>query len=75
RDDLSTFATRGAIEPVTQCVEEQGIDLSQYREGAVSQVTIEGELYGVPEFYNIVLTIAADNALESAGLGPDAVDT
>ena len=75
RDDLSTFATRGAIEPVTQCVEEQGIDLSQYREGAVSQVTIEGELYGIPEFYNIVLTIAADNALESAGLGPDAVDT
>ena len=75
RDDLSTFATRGALEPVTQCVEAQAIDLSQYREGAVSQVTIQGELYGIPEFYNIVLTIAADNALESAGLAPNAVDT
>ena len=75
RDDLSTYATRGAIEPVTQCVEDQAIDLSQYREAALAQVTVEGELYGIPEFYNVVVTIAADNALESAGVGPDAVDT
>ena len=71
----ATLIGKGVAERVKIAVEEQGIDLSQYREGAVSQVTIEGELYGIPEFYNIVLTIAADNALESAGLGPDAVDT
>lgn len=75
RDDLSTYATRGAIEPVTQCVEEGGIDLSQYREAALGQVTVEGELYGIPEFYNTVAVIAADSALESAGLEPSAVNT
>jgi ABC-type glycerol-3-phosphate transport system substrate-binding protein len=57
RDALSTFATRGAITPLTECIESQGIDMTQYREAAVSQVTVNGEVYGIPEFFNTIIVM------------------
>lgn len=75
RDDLSTYATRGAIMPLGQCLTDEAIDTSQYREAALQQVTVEGEVYGIPEFYNVIALIIADEALEAAGLTPEAVDT
>ena len=75
RDDLSTYATRGAIMPLDACVEEQAIDVGQYREAALQQVTVEDQLYGIPEFYNVIALILADAAFEEAGLSAEAVDT
>jgi multiple sugar transport system substrate-binding protein len=75
RDALSTFATRGAIVPLTECIETQGIDMSQYREAAVSQVTVNDEVYGIPEFFNTIIVMLSNTALEEAGLTPDDVDT
>jgi multiple sugar transport system substrate-binding protein len=75
RDALSTFATRGAITPLTECIESQGIDMTQYREAAVSQVTVNGEVYGIPEFFNTIIVMLNTAALEEAGLSVDDVDT
>lgn len=34
RDDLTTYASRGALQPVDQCIEDAGIDMSQFRSAA-----------------------------------------
>lgn len=75
RDDLSTYATRGAILPLDACITEQGIDMGQYREAALQQVTVSDQVYGIPEFYNVIALIIADEAVQEAGLTPDDIDT
>lgn len=75
RNILSTYAVRGALQPLTACIESQGIDMSQYREAAVSQVTIDGEVYGIPEFFNTVILISSNASLTEAGLTADDLDT
>jgi multiple sugar transport system substrate-binding protein len=75
RDVLSTYAVRGALIPLEDCIANQEIDMSQYREAAVAQVTVDGKVYGIPEFFNIILMIANTKALEEAGLTLDDVDT
>jgi len=42
RDDLSTYARRGALQPLDQCIEQAGIDVSQFRPAAVQPVTLDG---------------------------------
>lgn len=75
RDVISTYIARGALMPLTECIESQEIDMSQYRQAAVEQVTFDGEVYGLPEFFNIIVLIANTAALEEAGLTLDDVDT
>lgn len=75
RDDLSTYATRGALQPLDQCIEQAGIDMSQFRPAATQPVTIDGTVYGIPEFNNVILMIINTAALEEAGLTLEDVDT
>jgi multiple sugar transport system substrate-binding protein len=75
RDDLSTFAGRGALMPLDECIANMGVDMSQYRQAAVDQVTVDGQVYGIPEFFNVILLIANNTALEEAGLTVDDLDT
>ena len=75
RDDLSTYATRGAIVPLDECVADMDIDLSQYRETALNQVTVGDQVYGIPEFFNTIVLILNNDALAEAGLTPDDVST
>lgn len=75
RDLLSTYAVRGALMPLTDCIASQGIDMSQFREAAVSQVTVDGTVYGIPEFLPITLIIASNQALSEAGLTIDDLNT
>ncbi len=72
---LSTYAIRGALIPLTDCIANQDIDMSQYRETAVNQVTVDGEVYGIPEFYNNIMLIINTKALDDAGLSVDDIDT
>ncbi|MBN2472442.1 MAG: extracellular solute-binding protein [Anaerolineae bacterium] len=74
RDVISTYIARGALLPLTDCIDSQAIDMSQYRQPAVDQVTFDGEVYGLPEFFNIIVVIANLAALEEAGLTLDDVD-
>jgi len=68
RDILSTYAVRGALMPLDQCITDMEIDMSQYREAAVAQVTVDEQIYGIPEFFNIVLMIVNNQSLADAGL-------
>jgi multiple sugar transport system substrate-binding protein len=42
RDRLGTYAARGVLEPLTDCVTKAGVDMSNFREAAVKQVTVDG---------------------------------
>lgn len=75
RDDLTTYASRGALQPVDQCIEDAGIDMSQFRSAASQPVTMDGSVYGIPEFNNVILMIINTAALEEAGLTIEDVDT
>lgn len=75
RDFVGTYASRGALMPLTTCIDEHGLDMSQYYESAVSQVTLDGTTYGVPEFYNFTVVIANEAALDEAGLTMEDLDT
>lgn len=75
RELLSTYASRGAIVPMDECVSSMGIDMSQYRSAAVDQVTVDGVLYGLPEFFNIVLMMIDGDVLDEVGLTAEDIDT
>lgn len=75
RQTLGTYAANGTFMPLEDCIADQSIDMSQYRDVAVSQVTIDGQIYGIPEFFNNLMLIINTAALEEAGLTLDDVDT
>ena len=75
RQTLGTYAANGSFMPLDQCIADQGIDMSQYREVAVNQVTIDGQIYGIPEFFNSLMLMVNTKALDDAGLTIDDVDT
>src|SRR5690625_497146 len=58
RDQIGAFASRGAIIPLGQCIEGEGIVIDDYRDAALEQVTFAGEVYAIPEFDSIRLRSA-----------------
>jgi multiple sugar transport system substrate-binding protein len=75
REIIGTYAARGAILPLDECVSQAAIDMGQYRPAAVQQVTVEGKVYGIPEFYSVRILIINSKAVQQAGLRPADVDT
>jgi multiple sugar transport system substrate-binding protein len=75
RQTLSTYAAGGTLMPLEQCIADQEIDMSQYRDVAVNQVTLDGQIYGIPEFFNNLMLFINTKALDDAGLTLDDVDT
>jgi multiple sugar transport system substrate-binding protein len=74
RDQIGTFASRGAIISLDACIEGEGIDTSMYREPALNQVTFDGSVYGIPEFNQVQITQANADLLAAAGLTLDDVN-
>ncbi|MFF2369126.1 extracellular solute-binding protein [Agromyces sp. NPDC058110] len=74
RDQIGSLAARGAILPLQRCIDGEGIDMSQYRESAVDQVTLDGEVYGIPEFNQVQVTMANADLLKAAGVDLDDVN-
>jgi multiple sugar transport system substrate-binding protein len=64
RNLVGTYAAKGAIQPMTDCIAQQKIDVSQYRPAAMTPITLDKVVYGIPEFYVVTTN------LEDAGLVP-----
>jgi multiple sugar transport system substrate-binding protein len=75
RQLLGTYAARGTVEPLEDCVSKEGVDLDQYRDPALEEIKLDGKLYGLPEFYDNRVLMVNDASLQSAGVDPSAVDT
>ena len=74
RDQIGSLAARGAIIPVDRCIEGEGIDMEQFREAAVDQVTLDGQIYGIPEFNQVQVTMANADLLSAAGVSIEDVN-
>lgn len=74
RDQLGTFASRGAIMPLNECIEGEDINTDEFREAAQNQVTFEDTVYGVPEFNQVQITMANADLLDTAGMNVEDVD-
>ncbi|MEV4294210.1 ABC transporter substrate-binding protein [Microbispora rosea] len=75
RQLIGTYAARGAIQPLDDCVNKQGIPMSDFYPAAQQQVKLNGRWYGVPEFYTSVILLVNDKAAEDAGVDPAGIDT
>jgi multiple sugar transport system substrate-binding protein len=68
RSKVGTYAAKGAIVPMDDCITKAKIDMSQYRKPGVQQVTLNGKVYAIPEFYGMRLLISDDAVVKKAGL-------
>jgi multiple sugar transport system substrate-binding protein len=69
RQKVGTYAAKGAFQPLTSCIKSQKINTKQYRQAAINEVTYKGQIYGIPEFYD-VRTILIDNDVLDATKTP-----
>ncbi|WP_159615535.1 ABC transporter substrate-binding protein [Arthrobacter zhaoguopingii] len=74
RNQLGTFASRGAIMPLNECINAHGIQVDHFRAAAMSQVTFEDEVYGVPEFNQVQIVMGNSTLLEEQGLSVEDID-
>ena len=70
RDRLGTYVARGALEPLDDCIGQTGTDMSNFYDAAMKQVTIDGKVYGMPEFYWVTNWLIDTDLFKQAGLNP-----
>jgi len=75
RNLIGTYAAKGAIQPLDECISGQGIDTGQYRPAAMRSVTLADKVYGVPEFYIVQANLIDATALSKAGVSPEQIQT
>lgn len=75
RDVVASYAARGALEPLDDCIENEDIDVSDYYEQSMTPLVYEGQTYGIPEFYNYDLLLVNNRVAKEAGIDPQSIDT
>ncbi|WP_030455014.1 ABC transporter substrate-binding protein [Herbidospora cretacea] len=75
REKIGGYAARGALQPIGDCISEQAIPTGDYYPAAAAQVQLQGQWYGIPEFYNSVVLVVNDKAAKDAGVDPAKIDT
>jgi len=75
RNLVGTYAKKNAVVPLEDCIKSQQIDTSQYREAALTSVTLDDKVYGIPEFYVVTTNLIDAKSLKSAGVPVDQIQT
>ncbi|MFF0266717.1 ABC transporter substrate-binding protein [Kribbella sp. NPDC004536] len=75
RNLIGTYAAKGAIQPLDDCIKNSGIDTTQYREAAMNQVRLKDKTYGIPEFSTVSANLVSETALKSAGVSVADIQT
>lgn len=75
RNLIGTYAAKGAIQPLDDCIKDSGIDTSQYREAAMNEVKLKDKTYGIPEFYTVTVNLISGKSLKSAGVQAEEIQT
>ncbi|WP_112133192.1 ABC transporter substrate-binding protein [Glycomyces dulcitolivorans] len=65
-----TFAANGVLLPLTDQIEESGLDTSIYPAALYDTWTFEGEQYGLPKDWDSIALVYRLDALEAAGVDP-----
>ena len=75
RQKVGTYAAKGAFQPLTSCIKSQKINTKQYRIPALNEVTYKGQIYGIPEFYDVRTILVNNNVLDMTKTGIGALNT
>jgi multiple sugar transport system substrate-binding protein len=75
RNLIGTYIANGALEPLDECISSRSIDMGQFRKAAVTQVTFDGKVYGIPQFFNTDIVMINQSVLDEVGLKPEDIDT
>src|SRR3954452_1978622 len=75
RQKVGTYAAKGAFVPLTSCIKSQKISTKQYRIPGLNEVTYKGQIYGIPEFYDVRTILVDNNVLDMAGVKLSGLDT
>lgn len=76
RYQVATLAAKGLILPLDQCFALWGVDpKSQYYPAAVTDVSYNGAVYGVPQFFQASALLADKRVLKAAGVTAADLDT
>lgn len=75
RSSVGTYAANGALQPLTSCIKSQSINTKQYRPAALSEVTYKGQVYGIPEFFDVRTIIADYSVMQQAGVSLNNLNT
>lgn len=75
RNLIGTYAAKGAIQPLDDCIKDNDIDTGQYREAAMNAVKLKDKTYGIPEFYTVSVNLISGKALKSAGVPVSDIQT
>jgi multiple sugar transport system substrate-binding protein len=67
RETVGSYAARGAITPLDDCVSSQSIDLDTVRPPALDQVEYDGKVYGIPEFQSVRVLLVNTKASKQGG--------
>jgi multiple sugar transport system substrate-binding protein len=68
REKVATYAAKGALQPLTSCINSQKIDMKQFRVSSVREVTYAGKVWALPEFTNPRTLVVDDDVVKAAGL-------
>jgi len=74
RNQIGTYIARGVLEPLDDCIEQEGIDMGVFYPAGVEQVTVEDVHYALPEFFNTRVWMINNAAFEEAGIDPATID-
>jgi multiple sugar transport system substrate-binding protein len=68
RSYVGTYAAKGALMPLDQCIKADDINTSQYQPAALQAVTYHRHIYGIPEFFDVRTLVVDMNVANNAGV-------
>src|SRR5690606_3633765 len=69
-----TYADSGVLLPITEQIEEDGLDVSVYPEDLYDSWRYEDEQYGLPKDWDSIALVYRTDMLEAAGIDPASLD-
>src|SRR3954471_17993536 len=75
REKVATYAAKGALQPLTNCISQQKINTKDFRVTAMREVTYANKVWGLPEFTNPRTVIVNNTRVKEAGLQVSDVST
>ena len=74
RDIIGTYIASGRLQPLDECISSSGIDTSVFREAALQQVTSDGTIYALPDFFDTAIWMGSNTEFTDDGVDPASVD-
>jgi multiple sugar transport system substrate-binding protein len=74
RDIIGSYIARGVLKPLDDCIAGSGIDTSIYQPAAIEQLTSDGSLYALPDFFDTAVWMAAEDEMVDDGVDPEQLD-